>query len=147
MMIYIRYNQKTRTGFLILPSRRCLRDYKNYIRPKRGFNNEIISELLKKTENFSENEKLFVVLMDKMKVQENLVWDKHTGELIGSLDLGDINTNYATLQKSDEIATHILVFLLCSVINPFKFSLANFATSGVTGPQLFVLFWKAVGIR
>ena len=49
----IRYNQKTGTGFLILPSRQRLRDYKNYIRPRRGFNNEIISELLKKTENFS----------------------------------------------------------------------------------------------
>lgn len=48
---------KTGTDFLILPSRWRLGDYKNYIRPKRGFNNEIISELLKKTENVSENEK------------------------------------------------------------------------------------------
>ena len=28
--------------------------------------------------------------MDEMKIQENLVWDKHTGELIGYVDLGDI---------------------------------------------------------
>ena len=40
-------------------------DYKNYIGPKRGFNNEIISELLKKTENFSENEKFFVFLIER----------------------------------------------------------------------------------
>ena len=139
----IRCNQKTGTGFLILPSRRRLRDYKNYIRLRRGFNNEIISELLKKTENFFESEKFFVLLMDEMKVQENLVWNKHTGELIEYVDLGDINTNYAILQKSDEIATYILVFLLRSIVNPFKF---NFATCGVTGPQLFVLFWKAVSI-
>lgn len=39
-----------------------------------------------------------------MKIQENLVWDKHTGELIG--------LNYATLQKVDELATHVLVFLV-----------------------------------
>ena len=84
--------------------------------------------------------------MDKVKVQENLVWDKHTGELIEDADLGDINTNYATLQKLDEIATYVLVFLLRSIVNPFKFSLANVATSDVTGPQLFVLFWKAVSI-
>ena len=43
-------------------------DYKNYIRPKRGFNNEIITELLKKTENFSEDEKFFVLLKEEMKV-------------------------------------------------------------------------------
>ena len=128
----IRYNEKTGTGFLILPSRRRLRDYKNYIRPQRGFNKDIILELLKKVENFSENEKYFVILMDEMKIQENLVLDKHTGDLVGNVDLGDIDLNYATLQKSNNIATHVLVFLLRSIINPFKFSLGNFATSGVT---------------
>ena len=52
----IRCNEKTGTGFLILPSRRRVRDCKNYIRPKRGFNNEIISELLKKVTNFCDSE-------------------------------------------------------------------------------------------
>ena len=28
--------------------------------------------------------------MDEMKIQENLVWDKHTRELIGYVDLGVI---------------------------------------------------------
>ena len=88
------YNQKQGLTFLILPSRWC---YKNYIRPKRRFNNEIISELLKKNWFFFFlNEKFFVLLMDEMKVQENLVWEKHTGELIGYVDLGDINANYGT---------------------------------------------------
>ena len=38
----IRYNQKTGTGFLVLPSQRRLRDYKNYIRPQRGFNQKLL---------------------------------------------------------------------------------------------------------
>ena len=33
----IRYDEKNKSGFLVLPSRRRLRDYKNYIRPKQGF--------------------------------------------------------------------------------------------------------------
>ena len=33
----IRYNEKTGSGFVILPSRRRLHDYKNYIRFQRGF--------------------------------------------------------------------------------------------------------------
>ena len=84
--------------------------------------------------------------MDEMKIQENLVWDKHSGELIGYVDLGDIDVNYATLSKVNDIATHILVFLLRSIVNPFKFSLANFATSSVTSVQLFPLLWKAIDI-
>ena len=29
-----------------------------------------------------------------MEIQEDLVWDKHTGELIGFVDLGDMQLNY-----------------------------------------------------
>ena len=76
------------------------------------------------------------------KYQENLVWDKHTGDLIGYVDFGDAELNYATLQKSTNIATHVLVFLLRSVVNPFKFSLANFGTTGATPSQMFPLSGK-----
>ena len=142
----IRYDEKTNSGFVILPSRRRLRDYKNYIRPEQGFNKHVINELRDIVLKFEPAEKYGVLLMDEMKIQENLVWDKHTGDLIGFVDLGDTELNYATLQKSDEIATHVLVFLLRSIVNPLKFSLANFATTSVSSVQLFPLFWKAVGI-
>ena len=75
--------------------------------------------------------------MDEMKIQENLVWNKHIGDLIGYIDFGDAELNYATLQKSTDITTHVLVFLLRSVVNPFKFSSANFATTGATLSQMF----------
>ena len=91
-------------------------------------------------------EKYAILLMDEMKIQENLVWDKHTGDLIGFVDLGDTELIYATLQKTDQIASHVLVFLVRSIVNPTKFSLANFAATNATSVQLFPLFWKAVGI-
>ena len=50
------------------------------------------------------------------------------------------------LENTEEIASHVLLFLIRGIINPFKFSLANFATTNVTAVQLFSLFWKAVGI-
>ena len=142
----IRYDEKTQSGFLILPSRRRLRDYKNYIRPQHGFNPKVVEELRNLVANFSEVEKYCILLMDEMKIQENLVWDKHTGDLIGFVDLGDVELNYATLQKHDEIASHVLVFLVRSIVNPLKFSLANFATCNATSVQMFPLFWKAVGV-
>ena len=43
----IRYDEKSGTGILILPSRRRLRDYKNYIRPERGFNKSIMKLKIK----------------------------------------------------------------------------------------------------
>ena len=131
---------------MILPSRRHLGDYKNYIRPQRAFNKNIVNELLEEVEHFSDNENFFVILMDETKIQENLAWDKHTGDLIGYVDFGDADINYATLQESTDIATNDLVFLLRSVANPFKFSLANFATTGATSSQMFPLLWKVISI-
>ena len=84
--------------------------------------------------------------MDEMKIQENLVWDKHTGELIGYVDLGDIDLNYAKLSKVTTVASHVLVFLIRSIVNPFEFSLANFATDGISVSQIFPLLWKAISI-
>ena len=75
-----------------------------------------------------------------------MVWDKHTGDLIGYVNLGDSQLNYATLKKTDDIASHVLVFLLRSIVNPLKFTLANIDAKNVTSLQLFPLLWKAVGI-
>ena len=66
--------------------------------------------------------------------------------MIGFVDLGDVNLNYVTLQEKNAIASHVLVFLLRSVFNPFKFSLENFAAKNATASQVFPLFWKAAGI-
>ena len=43
---------------MILPSRRCLRDYKIYIQPQRGFNIDIVNALLEKAKHFSDNESM-----------------------------------------------------------------------------------------
>ena len=71
--------------------------------------------------------------------------DKHGGELIGCVDLGDVSLDYAALSKIVEIATYVLVFLIRSILNPLKFSLANFATTRATATQMFPQLWKAVG--
>ena len=81
-----------------------------------------------------------------MKIQEDLVWDKNTGELIGYVDLGDAELTYTTMKNAGTIASHILVFLICGIVNPIKFSLANFATSNALSTQLFPHFWDAVAI-
>ena len=74
------------------------------------------------------------------------MWSKHTGDLIAFVDLGDMNLNYATIQETNATASHVLVSLLRSVVNPFKFSLANFETKNATAFQIFTLFWKPVAI-
>ena len=102
--------------------------------------------LKNKIKDFSDIECFMVIFFDEMKIQENLVWSKYTGDLVGFVDLGDMNLNYATLQEANEIASHVLVFLFWSVVKPFKFCLANFVSKNATASQIFPLFWKGITI-
>ena len=94
--------------------------------------------------SFSEIKRYIAITFDEMKIQENIVWDKHSGELIGFFDLGDININYATLENVQKLATQVLVFLVKSVMNPLSYSFATLATDGITAFQIMPVFWKAL---
>ena len=95
---------------------------------------------------FSNSEKFVAISFDEMKVQEDLVWNKHTGELVGFVDLGDVELNHAVLNKVDSLATHVLVIMVRSIVNPLSYTFATFATSGISSYEFFPLFWRAVGI-
>ena len=126
----MRYDSATGSGVLVLPSLITFRDYRNYIKPTHGFNPDVTKDLKQKSEDFSEQERYVKILIDEMKIQEDLVWEKYSGELIGFIDLGDEKMNFATFKDNSQIATHILVFSIRSIVNPLAFSFANFATSG-----------------
>ena len=140
------YEKLRNSGILVLPSQRTLRDYRNHIRPKPGFNKQVIQELIHTTHEYFDLERYVMLLFDAMKIQSNLVFDKVTGELIGLTDLGDPSLNFATLQDEDELASHVLTFLLRGVTTNLKFSFSYFATTNVTCFQIFPLFWEAVYI-
>ena len=101
------YENTTGFDLLVLASLRTLHDYKNYIKPTRRFNPDVINSLGKKTASISEIERYVPIVLDKMEIQEDLVWDKHSSELIGFVDLGDIYTNNATLKSVEKLACHV----------------------------------------
>lgn len=63
-------------------------------------------------------ERYIVLVFAEMKLQEDMAWDKTTGKLMGFVDLGDIDLNYATLQNVQQLATHILVFMVKNIAYP-----------------------------
>ena len=139
------YKELRKSTILVLPSQRTLKDYRNCIRPKAGFQ-EVIEELKDLTNSYFDVQRYIVLLFDEKKIMSNLVFDKVTGEMIGYLDLGDPDINFGTLEKVDEIASHALLFFIRGICTELKFSLAYFATNGVTSHQLMLLFWNAIGV-
>ncbi len=89
------YRELASSGVLVLPSERTLRDYRNFFKPKPGFNEEKVTQLQDQTSQLFDVQRYVVLSFDEMKIQSNLVFDKHSNELIGFVDLNDEDVNVA----------------------------------------------------
>ena len=73
-------------------------------------------------------EQRIVLSFDEMKIKENLVY-KYSGQLVGYVDLGDPETNYASFKDPDSLATHVLVFYIRGLAtHVLVFSIRGLAT-------------------
>ena len=79
-----------------------------------------------------------------MKIQSKLVFDKHSNELIGFVDLGEEELNVSS--GSSDLATHALVFFVRGAASDLKYALGYFLAKDVTSYQIMPLFWKAVSV-
>ena len=140
------YRENGDSGAVILPSERVLRDYENYFKPKAGLIMDNIASLRDKASLAAGIQRYVVLVMDEMKTQSNLVFDKYSGDLIGFVDLGDPMTNYAYFGDEDVMATHTLAFLLRGMCSDMKHIIAYYFTENVTSYQLISVFWKIVGV-
>ena len=129
-----------------MPSERVLQDYKNDFKPGAGIIKENIEELKEQASKFTGIQKYVAVVMNEMRIQENLVFNKTSGELIGFIDLGDPLTTYAKVDEDTPIASHSLAFLVRELCTNLKHVVAYYFTGNVTSFQLLPLFWKVVGV-
>ena len=140
------YDELRNSNILILPSRGTLVIRQNAIWPHAGLNRSVIDELIKIASLLKGYQRCAVLSFDEIKIHENLVFDKCTGDLIDYVDLGDIELNYGTFQDVNDLATHALVYYVRGIASDLKFSLAYFATKGVNAYQIMPTFWEAVAI-
>ena len=91
-------------------------------------------------------QRFICLCFDEIKIQSSLIFNKYTDELIGFIDLGDLDTNYSTFSDLDKVASHILVYYVRGLCSDLKFAFAYFATHSVTSFQIMTTFWKAISI-
>ena len=108
-----------------------------------------------------------VLILDEMKIQEDLVYDKTGQRLHGFVNLGDVNSDLQKLEcqvvgdtiPSESIATHMLTLMVRGIFFKMEFLYANFHTQGniyvlhhsycdthlgVTSHSLYWITWEAV---
>ena len=117
-----------------------------------GFSTEVDNQLIQAI-GHQEWEKLVILLMDEMYIREDLVYNKHTGQLVGYTNLGDINNHLLDFERQlqmeqdpEEIslAKTMMVFMVKSLFGLFRFPYAQFPCAKINGDLLYQPFWKAV---
>lgn len=99
--------------------------------------------------------KCVILLLDEMYIKQDLVFSKSTGELIGFVNLGDINTHLLALERSvsssdstelsePTLAHTMMTFMVRGLFSRLEFPYAHFPCHKVTGELLFDPFWEAV---
>ena len=151
------YSTLRNSGVLKLPSERTLRDYRHFASAAAGFTKENDQQLLdllqlQKTENLA---KYVVITLDEMYIREGLLFDKHSGALIGFADLGNVNNLLAEYEQQHEssndsfcqrpIAKCMVVFMIRGLFSSLQYVYAQFPAVSTKGHQLFVLLWKVIG--
>ena len=145
------YNALRESKVIKLPSDRTLRYYGNIVHPRAGFKKEVFDELKHEIAKYSHPSQMYVTLMfDEMSVKDDLVYDKVTEQLIGFVDVGKnmeafMKKGYKAGNLVDQVATQVLVLMVCGLTSPVKKAIAYFATQSCSGTILFSLLWKAVG--
>ena len=150
------YDTLRNSGCLRLPSDRTLRDYTHCISSKVGFTDAVDEQLVREAEigKVAEWQKYVVLIFDEMHVREDLVYHKATGEMVGFVDLGDINNHLAQLERSCqapaasfsqlELGTKMLCFMVRGLFIRLQFPYGAFPCSVISGSTLFPLVWEAV---
>ena len=152
--IYLRHQSnkayETLRGCIRLPSQRTLRDYTHCTKAAAGFCKQ---QLLQALESSKEHERMIILLLDEMYIREDLVYNKHSGQLVGYINMGDINNHLLLFEKQvtegdvlqmPTLAKTMMVFMIKSLLSGFRFPYLLLPCASVSGDLLFKPFWDSV---
>lgn len=147
------YRALRSSNVINLPSERTLRDYTHFVKAKAGFQPDLDKELIRqaKLDEIPEYKKFVCLVFDEMKVKEDLVYNKHSGQLIGFMNIGDVNNQLLELEQTckqsnaaPKLATHMLTFMVRGLLSELDFPYASFPCLSLGGDQLYSIVWGAV---
>lgn len=111
-----------------LPTRRTLIAHSASIRFKEGINPHLMSFIKEAVSQLPELEKMCTIGWDEMSLTANLTFDQIKDYIDGFEDIGSKRTN--------NFATHALVFMVRGIQSPFKQPIAYFLTQNLNGGEL-----------
>ena len=125
------YEVLQNSGCIRLPSQQTLRDYTHYVSAKIGFCVEVDQMLVSFLDVSIERNRYVSLVLDEVHIQDNLVYDKHNGQIVGFVDLGETNNHLLDFELLDgadrQVAKTMLVLMVRGLFTRVNFPYARFA--------------------
>lgn len=149
------YHALRSSKLVTLPSERTLRDYTHIVKAKTGFSAEIDAQLCREAnmDSISDHEKYVCLVFDEVKIKEDLVFDKHSLQLVGFVQIGDINSHLSKFEScsmpqqtptAPKLATHMISFMVSGIMSDLQFPYVSFPCSTISGDQLYSMVWGCI---
>ena len=115
---------------------------------------DVDEQLMKeaKLEEIPDHQKYVALIFDEVKIKEDLVYNKHSRELIGFVDICDVHEHLTALEQScllietsdssPKLATHMLVFMIRGLFSSSEFPYAQFPVASASGEVIFPIVWS-----
>ncbi|KAK8763588.1 hypothetical protein V5799_015386 [Amblyomma americanum] len=127
-------------GLLRLPCRSTLQKCIGTVAGEFGFNDLVRCRLEAELENLeTPQSKVCGLVVDEMRIQENLIYNKQRDAFVGDVDMGPELQDISPSSEDEVLANSLLCFLQCGLHARFKIPVGYFFTKGCTGEQLAVV--------
>ncbi|KAK3107457.1 hypothetical protein FSP39_015012 [Pinctada imbricata] len=143
------YEALRQSNLLVLPSPSLLLLYKNCVKQKVGFMDEIFEWMLNEAIRLQIPKEGYFggIILDEMAVQEDLQIERNSKgiELVGLVDKGEEGNLCSTLrqgQKIRKLGNHILQLVFLGFTG-FRFPIAHFVSDQIQAYDMYSLFWEA----
>lgn len=90
------------------------------------------------------------LVFDEVRIKEDLVYDKHSCQIIGFVNLGNVGNQLLELERFEKgkpsqcVATNMLVFMVRGLFSKLEFAYAQFPCSSLSADLIFPLVWDCV---
>ena len=147
------YRMVRGSKFLVLPHETTLMDYTNFLKVRPGVNVDILKDIVRQTDYACENDNFrnnVSLVFDEIKIKSNLVYSKASGKLKGFVEYEDVNdvindfVNSKGGETSEDLATHVIAFMVRGIFTSLKQVFAYYPCKGFTSYQLYWSVWGAV---
>ena len=136
------YRAVRQSGIINLPSERTLSDYTHWASAHSGLQLEFVEELHSMLSADVPSHQC-AISMDEMKIKSCLVFSKHSGTLVGFVDLGSVNHDIEKVMSGEQdectskkLASHAFVIMARAVFKPsLCVPVAHYFSSNLKGKQ------------